>query len=155
MTAQTPPFSSILYEQDYALWLEVTAEQLRQEQFSLVDLENLIEEIESMGRSERRAVESLLIVLLVHLLKLAYWESERDNNANHWIMEIATFRVQIKKRLADSPSLKPYLSNIFEQCYGDAREIVTRKNVIDPSRIPSTPFLTLEQTLDQDWFPIS
>jgi hypothetical protein len=55
MTVQT---SSILYEQDYALWLDTTAEQLRQGKFFVLDLENLIEEIESMGRSERQAVES-------------------------------------------------------------------------------------------------
>ncbi len=154
MTAKTYPFSSVLYEQDYALWLEETAQQLKQKKFSFVDLENLIEEIESMGRSERRAVESLLINILVHLFKLAYWESERDRNANHWVMEITTFRISIKERLADSPSLKSYYYNNFEKCYKNAIKIVTKKGIIDPSLIPSTPFVTPEQALDDDWFPI-
>lgn len=113
--ARTHPPTQTLYERDYVLWLETIAEQLRQGKLADGDLENLIEEIESMGRSERQAIESLLIVLLVHLLKLAYWESERERNANHWITEITTFRVQIKKRLANSPSLKPYLNEIFSE----------------------------------------
>ncbi|MGB5592915.1 MAG: DUF29 domain-containing protein [Crocosphaera sp.] len=153
MKAETHPLPSSLYELDYFFWLEETVKQLRQGKFSLVDLENLIEEIESMGRSERRAVESLLINILVHVFKLAYWELERARNANHWIMEIATFRVQIKRILANSPSLKPYVNKIFESCYEDARKIVTRKKIIDPSLIPLTPFLTIEQALDEDWFP--
>ncbi len=153
MTTQAQSFSSVLYEQDYALWLEVTANQLRQGEFSVVDIDNLIEEIESMGRSEKQAIESLLIILLVHLLKLAYWEAERERNENHWITEIATFRVQIRRRMKKSPSLKPYIQNMFEECYEDAREIVTRKNMIEPSLIPITPVLTFEQTLDKDWFP--
>ncbi len=154
MTTQVPS-PSLLYEQDYTLWLDLTVKQLKNKQFSLVDLENLIEELESMGKSERRAVESLLIVLLVHLLKLTYWESERERNANHWRTEIATFRVQINRRLAESPSLKPYFQKIFQGCYEDARKIVTRNKDIDPYLIPLTPFITPEQTLDDDWFPIS
>jgi hypothetical protein len=154
MKAEIDTFSRDLYDLDYVLWLDETIKQLRARQFAFLDLENLIEEIESMGKSERRAVESLLINILVHLLKLAYWESERDRNANHWIMEIANFRVQIKRILADSPSLKPYLNNVFEGCYEDARKIVTRKEIIDLSLIPSTPFLTVEQALDENWFLI-
>lgn len=153
MTTPTQSFPSVLYEQDYSLWLELTANKLKQGEFSLVDIDNLIEEIESMGRSEKQALESLLIILLVHLLKLAYWEVEIKRNENHWITEIATFRVQIRNRIRRSPSLKPYVQNIFEDCYDDAREIVTRKKMLDPSLIPTTPFLTLEQTLDKDWFP--
>lgn len=152
MTAHKQSFLSVLYEEDYALWLDETAKQLRQKQFSLLDIDNLIEEIESMGRSECRAVESLLINILVHLLKLTYWESEKERNAEHWMIEIATFRIQIKRILMNSPSLKPYIHKIFEGCYEDARKIVTRKKFIDPSLIPASPFFTLDQTLDDDWF---
>jgi hypothetical protein len=74
MTAQTYQSTQTLYEQDYQLWLETIIEQLRQGRFSAVEWENLIEELEGMGRSDRRAMISLLTRLLEHLLKLAYWE---------------------------------------------------------------------------------
>lgn len=74
MTVKTLQSTQALYEQDYHLWLQTTIEQLRQSQFSLVDWENLIEELESMGRSDKRAMINLLTRLLEHLLKLAYWE---------------------------------------------------------------------------------
>uniref|UniRef100_UPI00313E1DC6 DUF29 domain-containing protein n=1 Tax=Crocosphaera sp. Alani8 TaxID=3038952 RepID=UPI00313E1DC6 len=60
MTLDTNQSTDILYNQDYNLWLETTIEQLRLEKFSQVDLENLIEELESMGRSDKRGLKSLL-----------------------------------------------------------------------------------------------
>jgi hypothetical protein len=139
-----------LYEQDYQLWLETIIEQLRQGKFSEVDWENLIEELESMGRSDKRATSSLLTRLLEHLLKLAYWEREREDNANKWRSEITTFRVQIKKLLKDSPSLKPYLVEVFDECYLDARKIVSQ---LIGHEIPLTRIATVDQALDEDWFP--
>jgi len=80
-----------LYEEDFVLWTEKTAELLKRKEFDLVDWENLIEEVECMGKSDRRAVESLLTQLLIHLLKLSYWESEKERNARHWLEEIANW----------------------------------------------------------------
>jgi Domain of unknown function DUF29 len=73
-----------LYEQDYYLWLEKTVELLENKQFSDLDFLNLIEEISDMGKSQKHSVKSYLTQLLEHLLKLAYWESERKYNANYW-----------------------------------------------------------------------
>jgi len=98
MTAQTPLLLSVLYEEDFVLWIEKTAELLKRKEFDGVDWENLIEEVECMGRSEREAVESLLTQLLIHLLKLSYWTTERERNARHWLGGMATFRVQLKKK---------------------------------------------------------
>ncbi len=131
-----------LYDRDYALWLEITVEKLKQGHFDDVDWENVIEEIEGMGRSERQAIESLLTRLLEHLLKLAYWESERERNANHWIIEITGFRSQLKKRL-QSTTLKNYAVEIFEECYREARENLTELGIIDRSLIPETPNCSL------------
>jgi len=63
-----------LYEEDFVLWTEKTAELLKRKEFDRVDWENLIEEVECMGKSERQAITSLLTVLIEHLLKLSYWE---------------------------------------------------------------------------------
>ncbi|MEG3436315.1 DUF29 domain-containing protein [Pannus brasiliensis CCIBt3594] len=154
MTATSPVESSTLYDRDYLLWLTTTAEQLRRGRFTDLDVENLIEEIESIGKSQKNAIESLLIVLLVHLLKLAYWESERERNLGHWSEEITAFRDQIASLLATSPSLKPYIREIFARCYEKARVRVARSMEVKLKSLPSTPIATLEQTLDDNWFPI-
>lgn len=153
MTPQTHPTSQTLYEQDYALWLETTIKQLRQGKFSFVDLENLIEELESMGRSDRRALTSLLTRLFEHLLKLVYWESEREYNRRGWEGEIANFRIQIKNLLEDSSSLKSHLDKVFEKAYGDAREILIKVTGLNSKTFPNEPIAPLEQVLDKDWFP--
>ncbi|MDJ0524240.1 MAG: DUF29 domain-containing protein, partial [Microcystis sp. M53600_WE12] len=111
-----------LYEQDFYLWIRTTINQLQARQFERVDLENLLEELASMGRSEKRTVKSLLTRLLEHLLKLKYWGAERERNEGHWKGEIRTFRLDILDELKDSPSLKPYLLEIFDECYLSARK---------------------------------
>jgi len=85
MVTSKQPTTQTLYDQDYYLWIRTTINQLRTGQFSAVDLENLLEELETIGRSEKRAIESLLTKLLVHLLKLKCWDSERERNQGHWL----------------------------------------------------------------------
>jgi hypothetical protein len=154
MTATTSLDTRTLYDRDYFLWLTATAEQLKQGRFSELDLENLIEEIDCMGKSQKNSLKSLLIVLLEHLLKLAYWESERERNANHWRREIIAFRDQINDALADSPSLQPYLGEIFEASYARARRLAATEMGVKLKTLPEISMITLEQTLDDDWFPI-
>jgi hypothetical protein len=78
-----------LYEQDYYLWLQTTANQLRQRKFAEVDLANLIEEIESVGRSEKLALASNLQIVLMHLLKYKYQPEKRSNS---WLFTIFEHR---------------------------------------------------------------
>ncbi len=153
MTTQTHPTSQTLYERDYALWLETTIEQLRQGKFSVLDLENLIEELESMGRSDRRDAESLLTRLFEHLLKLSYWELEREYNQRGWKVEIRNFRLQINNLLEDSPSLKSYLEKIFEKSYNNARKMLIDATGLDATNFPTSAIATLNEALDEDWFP--
>jgi len=91
-----------LYDSDYQLWLENTINQLRCGDFQAVDWQNLLEELADLGKNNRRALESLLTRLLEHLLKLTYWQSQRDYNQAAWKGEIRTFRKQIKKLLRDT-----------------------------------------------------
>ncbi|GBF81348.1 hypothetical protein AsFPU1_2761 [Aphanothece sacrum FPU1] len=74
--------SSTLYDNDYNQWIQTTVQQLREGNFNEIDWDNLIEEIESMGKNDKRALLSLLTRLLEHLLKLAYWEFEKDRSGN-------------------------------------------------------------------------
>ena len=106
--------TSSLYETDYLRWIESNLEKLRHKNYQEVDWENLLEEIEDMGRSERRALESNLIVLLLHLLK---WQYQPKKRTGSWERSILEHRRRIKKALKESPSLKSYLSNIIEESY--------------------------------------
>ncbi|MDM9584160.1 DUF29 domain-containing protein [Nostoc sp. GT001] len=147
------PATQSLYDEDYYLWLRTTINQLRAGQFSAVDLDNLLEELETMGRSEKREVKSLLTRLLEHLLKLIYWDRERERNEGHWKGEIRTFRREIKERLQESPSLKPYILEIFDECYQDARTEASDRSQLAIDIFPSIPIGSLEQILDENWFP--
>jgi hypothetical protein len=142
--------SKSLYEEDFYLWLLKTAGQLKERRLQDVDWDNLIEEIECMGRSERRAVESLLLRLIEHLLKLAYWDKERERNQNHWKSEILNFRLQIEALLKDSPSLKNHLQDFFHSEYIKFSKKVKASFGFD---IPSDCPFSLEQVLDAEWFP--
>jgi hypothetical protein len=139
-----------LYNQDYYLWLKTTINQLRAGQFSVVDIDNLIEELESMGRSEKRTVKSLLIRLFEHLLKLKYWDGERERNEGHWKGEIRTFRRQIKDELKDSPSLQPYILEIFDECYKEAKAEASDRTKLPIEIFSLTPIGSLEQVLDEN-----
>ncbi|MCZ8191180.1 MAG: DUF29 domain-containing protein [Microcystis sp. LE19-338.1B] len=142
-----------LYDSDYQLWLESTINQLRQGDFQAVDWPNLLEELADLGKNNRRALKSLLTRLLEHLLKLTYWQSQRDYNQAGWKKEIRNFRLQIADLLADSPSLKSYLREILAKCYLDARHLLIDETQLDASIFPGEVLASLEEILDQNWLP--
>jgi Domain of unknown function DUF29 len=109
--------SQTLYQTDYLQWIETTAKKLRSQDYGTVDWENLIEEIEDMGRSERRSLESNLIVVLLHLLK---WQYQPERRSGSWESSIIEHRRRIKKAIQESPSLKPYLDSILTESYTEA-----------------------------------
>ena len=144
---------SNLYDSDYQLWLESTINQLRRGDFQAVDWQNLLEELADLGKSERRALESLLTRLLEHLLKLTYWQSPRDYNPAAWKKEIRNFRLQIADLLEDSPSLKSYLREILAKCYLDARNLMIDETRLDASIFPVEVLASLEEILAENWLP--
>ncbi len=150
MKAEIKSDAKSLYEEDFYLWLLKTAGQLKERRFQDVDWDNLIEEIECMGRSERRALKSFLIRLLEHILKLAYWHQERERNQNHWKEEIRNFRQEIQFLIEDSPSLNPYTDELFVSIYDDiAKDMKSNLGLNIPADCP----FTLAQLLDSRWFP--
>ncbi|MFW6296699.1 MAG: DUF29 domain-containing protein [Halothece sp.] len=142
-----------LYESDYHLWVIETVEKLQNREFEAVDWEDLIEEILDLSRREKRKLQNLLKRLFEHLLKLKYWENETERNRRHWQGEIANFRQQIKYQLEDSPSLKPYLKEIFDQSYQDGRVIASAKSGLPLAAFPEQPIAPLEKILDENWLP--
>jgi hypothetical protein len=98
-----------LYELDDSQWLEETVKLLKNKQFQALDLENLIEELEDLGKEKKNAVASLLEQVIRHLLLLQYWTSESEYNAVHWQEEIYNFRIQLKRKL--TANLRNYLES--------------------------------------------
>ncbi|MFN5513298.1 MAG: DUF29 domain-containing protein [Cyanobacteriota bacterium] len=145
--------STALYDADYVLWVERTVAQLKTQDFSHLDLENLIEEVDSLGRSEKHVIASYLTRLCEHLLKIQYWESERANCFRGWDLEITNFRLEIQEQLEVSPSLKPYLKDHFLKQYSNGRKIFLKTSNLSADLIPKAPEFTLEQALDEDWLP--
>jgi hypothetical protein len=144
-----------LYDQDFYLWLEQTVKTLREKQFTNLDLDNLIEEIEAMGRSEKREIKNRLEVIFEHLLKLKYWLSEKEQNARGWRGTVVEQRRQLKAALAESPSpsLKTLLITEFDGYYNRSRQYLLRLNQLEPTLFPEVNPFTIEQILDDDYFP--
>ena len=141
---------SQLYETDFNLWLEQTVNHLKKGNLQALDLDNLIEEISDMGRNNRREVFSRLKVLLIHLLK---WQYQPEKRTNSWINTIDEQREQLELILRDSPSLKPYLADIFAECYQKAvRGMVNETNLPKETFPIDCPF-SQEQVLNWDYLP--
>ncbi|HEY9865803.1 MAG TPA: DUF29 domain-containing protein [Candidatus Obscuribacterales bacterium] len=140
-----------LYETDDAEWLQETVKLIKNHQFEQLDIENLIEELEDLGREKKNAVVSLLEQIIRHLLLLQYWTREADYNRVHWEEEIYSFRVQLRRKI--TTNLLNYLDSEFDSIYQDALgfvKIKTQNSVNFPSECP----YNLEQLLDINWFPV-
>ena len=138
-----------LYEIDDYQWLEETVKLLKNKQFNDLDLENLIEELEDLGKEKRNAAASLLEQIIRHLLLLQYWIQEQEYNSIHWQGEIYTFRVQLKRKLTSNLRnyLQSELNNIYEDALGFVK-IKTQNTVNFPSECP----YNLAQLIDIRWW---
>ena len=114
-----------LYEQDILLWVEETAAKLRAKDFEHLDLENLIEEVESLGISQRRELFSRLNRLLEHLLKRIYVNSPQ--NYSGWEQTIRHQRVELKKLLQTAPSLKSQWEENVQEAWESALENIRKE----------------------------
>lgn len=148
---QIPSQSNLkkIYEIDDYLWIEKTIKLLQEKKFNELDIENLIEELEDLGRERKNKVESLLRQIIIHLLLLEYWSKEYQYNSAHWKAEITEFRFQINGIL--TKNLQYFLANRLELIYQNSLKYTKRKTELNifPQKCP----YTLEQLLDEDWFP--
>lgn len=154
----THPLNSVitekqLYDQDFCLWIEQTIKQIEAQDFDKIDWDNVIEELDSLGKSDKRELKNRLVVLLEHLLKLAYWETEREYNQRNWKGTIREQRRQILLLLEDSPSLKPLFFDSMNKCYSDARKIVLDKTNLSDNTIPLDIPFPVKDILNDDYLP--
>lgn len=149
----TTDTNKTLYEQDFYLWIQTTVKLLSERKLDKLDIDNLIEEIDSMGRSEKKELKTRLIVLIEHLLKLQYWTEEKDYNTRGWRNTVVEQRRQIAYTLADSPSLKSVLNDIFIDCYKDSRNDTLRKYQLPSNLFPEESPFSLSDVLNADFIP--
>lgn len=150
MSTELKASQQSLYEADFVRWVETTAEQLRTQNYACVDWQNLIEEIEEMSRRERKSLKSTLIVILLHLLK---WQYQPEYRGGSWRGSIREHRRRVNDDLKDSPSLVPYLQEIFAECYTNAREQAADETGLPLESFPvDCPYLP-ERSLNSDYLP--
>lgn len=138
------------YEEDFALWSAEQAALLRAGKFDRVDVENVAEEIESLGRSDKYEIESRLRVLLMHLLK---WEFQPVARTNSWRATIIEQRGRIARRIKDSPSLKSYPAEVLPEEYGYSIPHAAQETGLAESAFPAACPYSAEQILDRDFWP--
>jgi len=140
----------ISYDQDFYSWTQEQAELLKNGRFSELDIDNLIEEVEAMGRSEKRELESRLTILLLHLLKWKYQEVSRERS---WQLSIDEQRIQFEETLNENPGLKQKLDEIIKKAYRLAVIQASRETSISKAVFPECCPWTLAQFIEDGFYP--
>ncbi len=141
---------SILYQQDAYTWALRNAELIRAHRFSEVDWEHVAEEIEAVGKSEWRELESRLIVLLAHLLK---WQYQAARRGRSWRTTIQEQRHRLHRVLAFNPGLKPHLDTILRDAFTTAILVASRETDLDESTFPEVCPFSFETIMDHGFWP--
>jgi hypothetical protein len=150
--------SDTLYDTDFYEWTQEQGRRLREagsERINLpIDWENVAEEIESLGRSDLSAIRSHASRVIEHLLKLEF--SPAAQPRADWEDSVANHRVEIEMAFKDSPSLRGRMSAVFPDCWRSARKLALRgllRDGVAAADLPKRCPYTVEQVLDDDWFP--
>ncbi|MGB0694566.1 MAG: DUF29 domain-containing protein [Rhodospirillaceae bacterium] len=141
---------SDLYEQDFHAWAYEQAALLRNGHASAADLENIAEEIESMGRSEKRELISRLGILLMHLLK---WQYQPDRRGASWEGTIIVQRLALQRHLRDNPSLKAKLDEALADAYADAVPMTMAETNLPKTTFPSHCPWSFDQIMEEQLWP--
>jgi hypothetical protein len=151
-SATLPPAE--LYERDYYTWTQEQARALREHRVEELDWTNVAEEIEDLGKREKRALRSQLVRLLGHLLKYAYARQVMwSNNARGWELSIRGARREALIYLDENPGLRPHVLQIFASAYASARLEIMKLLHLSDSAIPEAPPWTLDEIIDDLFLP--
>ena len=142
--------NSTLYETDFHAWANQQAELLRAGNVAAADLANIAEEIESMGKSEKRELASRLAVLLTHLLK---WQYQPTHQSGSWRATINIQRRALERHINDNPSLKPNIPTALTEAYADSRDSASAETGLPDDTFPALCPWTYDQTMDANFWP--
>jgi hypothetical protein len=137
------------YEKDFYAWIRHNVQLLRQGKLTAIDANNIAEELESMGRSEKRELVNLFAILLMHLLK---WQYQPQRHGKSWKNTIDTKREDILELLQECPSLHHELPAKLMLAYKKARRFAENETDIDINCFPSTCPYALEQILNEHFY---
>ena len=141
---------SDLYERDFYAWTHQQAGLLRAGRLSAADIEHIAEEIESMGKTEKRELISRLAVLLAHLLK---WQYQPPYRGPSWEVTIRNQRRALSRHLADNPSLRPKVPEAIADAYPDARGSAYAETGLPEATFPAACPWSFEQIMDEAFWP--
>ncbi|MEM8641288.1 MAG: DUF29 domain-containing protein [Cyanobacteria bacterium P01_G01_bin.54] len=138
------------YQTDFDVWLTQTTQLLREQRWQDIDTVHLIEEIETLGKSERRGIASQLTRLLLHLLK---WHYQPQRRSESWLDSITDARTQIELAIEDSPSLGNYPQETLAVSYQRARRQALKQTHLDIATFSEQCPYNITQILQEDWLP--
>jgi hypothetical protein len=144
------PADSALYDRDFYAWSNEQAALLRAGRLGEADIAHIAEEIESMGRTEKRELISRLTILLLHLLK---WRFQPAKRAPSWEASVRVQRNRLADHLDDNPSLRPLLPTALSAAYRDAVLEAVAETTLRQSTFPAACPWSIEQVLDADFWP--
>ena len=142
--------SNTLHDQDFFAWANEQAALLRARRLSEADIDHIAEEIESMGKAEKRELVSRLEVLLLHMLT---WQFQPDRRGKSWTNTIRVQRNRLNSHLADNPSLKPQLPVAIQAAYENARIEAAAETDLDEAVFPEACAWLFEQIIDPAFWP--
>ncbi len=143
-----------LYDTDFTAWAEQTAQLLREARFADIDMPALIEEIDGLARSDRKAIYSQLKRLLFHLLKMAYFSDHHYKRAGAgWKRTVVSARHEIEESITDSPSLAYYPATRLSDAYDKVRREAGVLPGFPHDAVPESCPWSIEQVLDPDFCP--
>jgi len=139
-----------LYESDFYGWTMQQADALRSKKISELDFENLIEEMEAMGRSEKRGLKNRLVILLMHLIK---WQYQPKRQGKSWALTIRHQREEIFELLEENPSLKPRIDALLESAWKKALRETEKETKIDRATFPAQCPWTFDDIMKDEFWP--
>lgn len=142
--------ASDFYEKDFYLWTQENARLMRERRFSELDIENIAEEIEAMGKRDKRELVSRLAVLLTHLLIRQY---QADFRSRSWKSTLVTQRAEIESLLKDSLGLKHGLNDRIDSAYSRAKKSAAVETGLPDRTFPGTCPYSREEILGTDFLP--
>ncbi len=139
-----------LYETDFYAWTQEQAIFLRNQEWSKIDLPNLLEEIESLGKQQRQELRNRLSVLIGHLLK---WQYQPQSRSRSWLATLRIQRLDTDDLLTENPSLKPYLEEALGKAYLKGVELAVAETDLPRPTFPVQCPYSLAEILDNRFYP--